>query len=32
MDEAQLTEEGYYAAFAAAGARVEIPGMFTMYG
>lgn len=26
MDEAQLTEEGYYAAFAAAGARIEIPG------
>lgn len=26
MDEAQLTEEGYYATFAAAGARIEIPG------
>ena len=26
MDEAQLTQEGYYAAFAAAGARIEIPG------
>lgn len=26
MDEAQLTEEGYYAVFAAAGARLEIPG------
>jgi aconitate hydratase 2/2-methylisocitrate dehydratase len=26
MDEAQLTEEGYYATFAAAGARLEIPG------
>lgn len=26
MDEAQLTQEGYYATFAAAGARIEIPG------
>jgi len=26
MDEAQLTEEGYYSTFAAAGARIEIPG------
>ena len=26
MDEAQLTQEGYYALFAAAGARIEIPG------
>ena len=26
IDEAQLTQEGYYAAFAAAGARIEIPG------
>ncbi|MDC7243055.1 MAG: aconitase family protein, partial [Sphaerochaetaceae bacterium] len=26
MDEAQLTEEGYYAIYAAAGARIEIPG------
>ncbi len=26
MDEAQLTEEGYYSIFAAAGARMEIPG------
>ncbi|RXJ96451.1 bifunctional aconitate hydratase 2/2-methylisocitrate dehydratase [Malaciobacter molluscorum] len=26
MDEAQLTEEGYYSIFAAAGARIEIPG------
>ena len=26
MDEAQLTEEGYYSTFAAAGARLEIPG------
>ena len=26
MDEAQLTEEGYYAIFAAAGARLEMPG------
>ncbi|MGO9912937.1 MAG: bifunctional aconitate hydratase 2/2-methylisocitrate dehydratase [Acidimicrobiales bacterium] len=26
MDEAQLREEGYYAIFAAAGARTEIPG------
>ncbi|MDR2081380.1 MAG: bifunctional aconitate hydratase 2/2-methylisocitrate dehydratase [Campylobacteraceae bacterium] len=26
MDKAQLTEEGYYALFGAAGARIEIPG------
>ncbi len=26
MDEAQLTKEGYYAKFSAAGARIEIPG------
>ncbi|RXJ88168.1 bifunctional aconitate hydratase 2/2-methylisocitrate dehydratase [Arcobacter sp. CECT 8985] len=26
MDEAQLTEEGYYSIFAGAGARIEIPG------
>ncbi|AXX86840.1 bifunctional aconitate hydratase 2/2-methylisocitrate dehydratase [Malaciobacter marinus] len=26
MDEAQLTEEGYYSIFAAAGARIEMPG------
>ncbi|MGM0519863.1 MAG: bifunctional aconitate hydratase 2/2-methylisocitrate dehydratase [Campylobacterota bacterium] len=26
MDEAQLTEEGYYSIFAAAGARLEMPG------
>ena len=26
MDEAQLTKEGYYAKFGAAGARIEIPG------
>ena len=26
MDKEQLTEEGYYAVFAAAGARLEIPG------
>jgi len=26
MDEAQLTEEGYYSTFVSAGARIEIPG------
>ena len=26
MDEKQLTEEGYYAIFGAAGARTEVPG------
>jgi aconitate hydratase 2/2-methylisocitrate dehydratase len=26
MDQAQLTKEGYYSKFSAAGARIEIPG------
>ena len=32
MDKDQLTREGYYAKFAAAGARLEMLWLFTMYG